>query len=199
MTRNELNTQYFEWMYKLVTGERLRGRVYINTIPRTSNIKSSYEKLLTYLNDIPFRYSLQRDDNRESDGIDLRYRFGYELSYPDSLIGNLLDDHPCSVLEMMVALALRCEEDIMNDPSKGDRTKLWFWEMISNMGLGEMSDWNFDREYVRDCVNRMLDREYDPDGTGGLFIIKKKKRDLRTVEIWYQACWYLNELLEKGV
>lgn len=185
MTRNELNNQYFEWMYELVQNERYSKR-------------RSYRKLIRYLNDISFRFSIPMDDNRSADGIDLRYRFGYDNSYDNRLIATLLDDHPCSVLEMMIALSVRCEENIMYNPDKGIRTGKWFWEMIINLGLMGMDDRYFDPDYVRSTIDRMLDRDYDPDGRGGLFIVRHARRDLRSVEIWYQACWYLNEILEKG-
>ena len=185
MTRDELNNQYFEWMYELVLNER-----YFN--------RRSYRKLMSYLNDISFRVMIPMDENRSVDGIDLRYRFGYEKHYSNPVIANLLDDHPCTVLEMMIALSMRCEDDIMDNPDAGNRLGTWFWDMLLNLGLEEMDDNYFDVDYVRMVINRMLDRNYKPNGEGGLFTIKNTRRDLRSVEIWYQACWYFDEILEKG-
>jgi len=136
------------------------------------------------------------DGNREADGIDLRYRFGYENSYEDPMIAANLDDRPCSVLEMLIALSIRCEEHIMDDPDIGDRTGEWFWNMIENLALGSMSDSKFDRDYVNNAISRFLNREYKRNGEGGLFTIKHCKYDLRTVEIWYQMCWYLDDILK---
>jgi hypothetical protein len=101
---------------------------------------------------------------------------------------------PCSVLEMMVAIAIYCEEHVMDDPDYGDRTGQWFWGMISNLGLGAMHDENFDRRDVENKITRFLDRQYDPDGKGGLFRIRNCEHDLRKVEIFYQLCWYLNSI-----
>lgn len=185
MTRDELNNQYFEWMYELVLNERYSKR-------------RSYRKLISYLNDISFRVLIPMDENRSVDGIDLRYRFGYEKSYSNPIVANLLDDHPCTVLEMMIALSMRCEENIMDNPDAGNRLGQWFWEMLDNLGLSDMDDYIFDIDYVRQVINRMLDRKYEPNGKGGLFIIRNARRDLRSVEIWHQACWYLDEILEKG-
>ena len=100
----------------------------------------------------------------------------------------------CSVLEMMIALAIRLEEHIMHDPDIGDRTAMWFWGMLDSMGLSEMDDSEFNLAYVEAVVQRFLDRDYRPDGKGGLFTIEECKYDLRKVEIWYQACWYLDTL-----
>lgn len=182
MTKDELNSAYFDWMYQLVCSERnLR--------------KPSHRKLLLCLHSINFRYSIPMDGNREEDGTDLRYRFGYEKSYEGPMIASYLDDRPCSVLEMLIALAMRCEEHIMDDPDIGNRTGQWFWSMISNLGLGSMTDANFDRAQTNHAISIFLDREYKPNGEGGLFTVRKCPRDLRTIEIWYQMCWYLDDIL----
>ena len=95
---------------------------------------------------------------------------------------------------MIAGLALRCEENIMDDPQYGDRTGQWFWGMISNLGLGSMTDDRYDRAYVDFVIDRFLNREYEPNGRGGLFTVEKSKKDLRRVEIWYQMCWYLDSI-----
>ena len=182
MTRDELNNEYFEWLYQFVCDEQ-----YLNG--------SSYRKLLIYLHSRAFEYSIAMDGNRAEDGVDLRYRFGYEKAYEDSVIASYLDNEPCSILEMMVALAIRCEEHIMDNPDIGNRTGLWFWNMITNLGLGSMSDDNFNRDFVNHIVSRFLNRDFERDGKGGLFRVNRCKQDLRSVEIWYQMCWYLNEVL----
>lgn len=179
MIRDDIHVEYFNWLYDTVCGDS----------------GASFVELLACLHDIEFVYSISRDGNRAEDGIDLRRRFAYENRYDYEMIDLYLDDDcPCSVLEMMVALAIRCEEWIMDDPMYGNRTSQWFWEMIINLGLGGMHDVNFNREHVENIVYRFLDREYEPDGRGGLFRIKHCDRDLREVEIWYQLCWYLDSI-----
>jgi hypothetical protein len=90
---------------------------------------------------------------------------------------------------------MRCEEEIMEDPDVGDRTAQWFWGMMKSLGLNGMTDNRFDERYVRDVVQIFLDREYEPNGRGGLFTINNCDYDLREVEIWYQMCWYLNTIV----
>lgn len=182
MTKNELNQKYFEWMYQLVCDEKY-----------TKNL--SYRKLLHRLHGIDFYYVLYMDGNRYEDGIDLRYRFGYEHSYEGPMIASYLDDCPCSVLEMLIALAIRCEEHIMDDPYIGNRMAQWFWNMIVNLGLGTMHDLKFDERYVDEVIERFLERDYESNGKGGLFTVDHRKCDLRSVEIWYQMCWYLDSIL----
>ena len=175
----DLKLLYFEWLYQLVCDERYRKNV-------------SYERLFQKLHNTPFTFSLYMDGNRAADGIDLRYRFGYENDYSQAIISEYLDNENCSVLEMMVALSLRCEEHIMSNSSIGNRTGQWFWNMVVNLGLGSMSDWHYDETYVTNVLDRFLNREYEPNGIGGLFRVDIGK-DLRKIDIWYQMMWYLNE------
>ena len=182
MMKDELVNEYFEWLYQLVCDEKYSKRL-------------SYRKLLGQLHSIPFSYLVSMDGNRAEDGIDLRYRFGYEQEHEPRLIAVYLDTEPCSVLEMMVALALRCEDHIMTDPDIGDRTGQWFWNMIVSLRLGHMNDTNFDKGIVTNSIQRFLNREYDRNGNGGLFSVKTNQHDMRTEEIWYQMCWYLGEIL----
>ena len=177
--REEINNEYFEWMFDLVCGTRYSKRI-------------SFRKLLIYLHDTEFRYSIPMDENRAEDGMNLRYRFALLREIDD--FAEYLDG-PCSVLEMMIALSIRCEENIMDDPGIGDRTGQWFWGMINNLGLGSMTDNQFDIYYVEDVIERFLDREYEPDGKGGLFTVRHCDRDLTTVEIWHQLCWYLDSIV----
>lgn len=178
MTRNDIINDYFEWLSDLVCKKRFGKQI-------------SYRKLLIYLHGVKFRYSIPRDENRAEDGISLRYRYSLHQDF-GGVVPKCLDG-PCSVLEMMVALAMKCEET-MDDPSIGDRTGQWFWGMVTNLGLGAMMDDRFDRRYVEDVVNRFLDRDYEPDGKGGLFTIRNCDVDLRNVQIWYQMNWYLTSI-----
>lgn len=173
--RDEVTNKYFEWLYDLVCGDRYSKQI-------------SYRKLLMCLHSIPFTYVIPKDKNRAEDGIDLRYRFTRNKDLPDELRG------PCSVLEMMIALSIRCEETIMDNPDIGDRTSQWFWGMIVNLGLGSMTDEYFDKPYVKETVDKFLNREYESNGKGGLFTVRHCDRDLRKVEIWYQLCWYLDSI-----
>jgi len=177
---NELINRYFEWMYQLVC----------------KDVKASYRKLLGQFYDTPFHYTIAMDGNRAEDGVDLRYRFGYEHNIEGSAIAACLDNRDCSVMEMMVALAIRCEEHIMDNPDLGDRTGQWFFKMVTNLGLDEMEDEMFDNLYVSQVLERFMNREYKSNGEGGLFTVRHSRIDMRSVEIWYQAMWYLDEVLK---
>ncbi len=183
MTQNELIDQYFDWMYQLVADDRYTNK--------------SYRKLFMRLYDTEFIYTIPMDGNRAEDGIELRYRFGREQLYSDAMIASYLDDRPCSILEMMIALSIRCEEHIMDDPDIGNRTGQWFWSMLVSLGIGAMDDRKFDRYFVDRTLERFLDRRYERNGEGGLFTVNNG-RDMRQTEIWYQMQYHLGEIIQEG-
>lgn len=169
--------KYFEWIYtKVCSGRFARA--------------NSYRKLIECLSEIDYFWIIPDDANRAEDGEEgLRWHYMYEnhISPDVDLSG------PCSVLEMILALAFKCEE-IMDDAIIGDRTGQWFWHMINNLGLGGMSDRRFDREYVLDTIDRFLNRDFESDGHGSLFIVRNCKEDLRDIPIWTSMLWYLDQI-----
>ena len=164
--------EYFEWLYEIVCDGRFSRHI-------------SFRKLLMHMHDVEFMYVILKDENRAEEGVELRRRFSGHSQYG-----------PCSVLEMILALAIRCEENIMANPDYGNRTGQWFWGMVNNIGLGGMDDSNYDRDYVNSVLERFVNRQYEPDGKGGLFTIPNCDRDLREVEIWHQLCWYLDSIID---
>ena len=180
MMQTKIEQDYYAWVCDLVCDGDMRKQL-------------RYDKLLEYLYDQEFVYILDMDSNRAAYGIDLRYRFTYEYDIPNSIMQSALGDKPCSILEMMAALALNCEEHIMDNPDIGNRTSKWFWDMIDNLGLSNMTSSKFELGYANMVINRFLNRRYEPNGRGGLFILKHCRQDLRDVDIWYQMMWYLNE------
>lgn len=179
MRTTDVRNNYFDWLVGLVNGR---------------DTAVSYRKLLLRLHETEFRWVMPRDENRADDGISLRWRYAYdkhmESQYPE--IMRALEGES-SILEMMIALAIRCEET-MDDNAVGDRTSQWFWGMVKSLGLDTMYDNRFDSDRVNDILERFLDREYEPNGRGGLFYIRDCKDDLRCVEIWSQLWWYVDTI-----
>lgn len=180
--RTELEQRYFDWLVHKIS---------INDILVN---EKNYTKLLTYLYERSFNYYiLPMDGNRSEDGIDLRYSgFGYEYKIDQHEIERYLDRRDCSMLEMMVALAIRAE-NIVGDSELGDRTGVWFWHMVGNLNLLRMTDEHFNETEVTFIIDCFINHDYKPDGEGGLFWIKDPPHDMRDVELWNQMCWFLNE------
>lgn len=178
----DITELYFNWMCELA-------------IPDYSK-RNSYSELLDALNELIFYYKIPLDENRLVDGVELRYIFARNQGLPDEILNKYLAPDSCSVLEMMVALALRTEESIMYDPDVGNQLPNWFMEMIFSLKLENMTNSNFYIEYVEERIDILLRNDYEPNGVGGLFTIDNPRRDLRQVEIWYQMCWYVDSILK---
>ena len=129
-----MREEYFEWLVDLLQDDYLRD---------------NYQKLLWKLFTTEFTWIVDYDSNRAKDGIYLRYLFSRDIDEDFDM------DIGCTVLEMMVALSRRCEDDIMYDPDIGDRTGYWFWTMIQNLTLDIYDDYMYDEhavEYILDIV-----------------------------------------------
>lgn len=176
----DIEDSYFRFLMRLIDNERPQ--------PPSRN----YGVLLHYMYNMEFEYIMQMDENRAYDGLNLRYLFSLDAPYDYEDILDTLDK-PCSVLEMIIALAHRIESDITCEPDGIDRTSEWFWQMISSLGLDRMSDDNFNSDSVIDILRCFQNRRYAKNGRGGLFTVNKYKGDMRGIEIWYQAHIWLNE------
>ena len=180
MTSDEkIVKSYFNWMCDLICN---------------NDQKTRYSELLYFLSSIEFTYVIFMDKNRYQDGLSLRYRFAHSLGMDKEEVHRVIDE-PCSVLEMMIALALRCEENLMTNTEYGNRTGFWFWKMIESLGLIDMTDEFFDIDECEIIISRFLERDYDRTGVGGLFTVKGKEQDMRDVEIWMQMNWYISQMV----
>ena len=166
---------YYYWLIKLI------GDGYIEMI---------YQKLLWKLYSTEFIYELEYDSNRAADGLFLRKLFARENGMGVSFV----DERPCSVLEMMIALARDAEEDIMHDPDLGDRSSKWFWIMLENLGLDICDDYNYNDKRVTQILNVFMHHNYASNGgSGGMFPVRHCCRDMRKMDLWWQLNAYFEE------
>jgi hypothetical protein len=175
-----LDDSYFNWLYSQV------GSV------ENENQNRSYWKLLKILFTKEFTWSIDRDENRAIDGMNLRLEFGRDTK------ANLLSEdgwltQPCSMLEMLVALSFKLAfQDLESRP-----IEVWFWELIQNLGLVEYNDavmTTQNTRRVKVILDRVINRRYSASGDGGLFPLDHTNdQDQRETELWYQAEAYLME------
>lgn len=180
MIANEIEKHYYDWICAVA-------------IPDLEKRKR-YSKLLMALYVREFMPSMAMDDNRRVDGLNFRNRFAYETNTEEYAIKQSFGNNPCSMLEMMISLASKIEEQIMSDPDQGDRTSLWFQEMLCSLGIDNQNDQNFDYKWFNFRIDIFENRDYEANGKFGLFTIKHPLVDMRTIEIWYQMSFYLNEI-----
>lgn len=148
-----------------------------------------YSKLLTCLMDLEFLYYIPGDRNRREDGLYQRVNYIREKD-----ISNYdLEDRFVSVLEVLVAFAIRIDHDWIGDPDE-PRPDIIFIEMLENLDIFYSNEFFYYRDTVIK-VNRWLDREFDFNGVGSIFPLKLNvsRIDQRKVEIWMQMTAYLRE------
>ena len=162
--------EYFEWLMNIIDGP------------------GEYSCVLEKLYLTEFYSPVPKDDNRAVDGIELRYMFNDETGYICEKEGC------CSVLEMMIGLAMRIDNDFLYEYIYGDRTSEWFWDMMHNLELDKQDDFNYDPDTVRYILTNLLDRNYGQNGKGSLFPCKyASKKGWKREEIWYQLNRYILE------
>lgn len=180
LSRTATLDEYYSWLYEMVDPAGV------------------YQLLIEALFEKEFRYFVPNDDNRAFEGRQLREKFSEEtgIEYVDSYF-----DFECNMLEMLVALAFRCEA-IMEDQEFNMPAEDWFWKMLHNVGLDIFADdyyaWDsvkhtWDAETVDEILERIINRTYKRNGEGGLFPLYNTRKDQRKVELWYQMNVYLVE------
>lgn len=145
-------------------------------------------KLIDKLYTTEFLVQDENDRPRENDGYDLRWRFIWDKYYPmhyDVVVPNIREGK-CSILEMMVALSLRMDENFEIPVSD------IFWIMVKNMGLLGETDNVYDDENVVEILDKFNNRMYEPNGHGSLFYIRDTDEDMRNISIWDQLCRWVN-------
>lgn len=175
-----LDDTYLTWLYGLVSSVQ-------NTNP-----ENNHWNLLRVLYSTAFSGYVPNDDNRSSDGKELRFEFLQTTGYPLYDPYGTWFDLDCSMLEMILALARRAafEDEALGSPVE------WFWRMIHNLELDGYTDDIFEisiQEEVEEVLARVNNRTYMRDGSGGLFPLQKAKEDQRKVELWTQLSAYLLE------
>lgn len=172
-----LDELYLNWLYDQVGNSKLRSPA------------RTYWSLFRQLYTREFVWLVPNDDNRCADGKDLRLEFCaiYHLDLVDPRWMEL----GCSTLEMMVALSRKLAFEAEGEPRE------WFWQLISNLGLGRCTDaWyrvTLGEEHVEEVIDTLIFRTYSYEGDGGLFPLRNADRDQRQVEIWYQMNAYILE------
>lgn len=153
---------------------------YFNCIIADVDPYGQYTKLLSCMHSIEFYAVMPIDNNRMEDGIALR-------EYYCDVLGIDISREHISVLEVMLGIARRFSIEYAGIYSN------WFWDMVSSLGLIEMTDWNYNNDLVVHCIFKFLNREYLPNGSGSLFTTSTQNIDMRDLEIWHQAMLYLIE------
>lgn len=153
-----------------------------------------------------FRWSkdIPDDENRAKAGTELRETYAQHIlvgkdgiitpeirKSVDRLMKSIIG--PASVFEVLVSLA-RTLDEMLNLEAE-PRSQDYFARLMENLGLDIYDDEDFDLRpeqthgAVMEIINRWLDREFEPDGEGGLFPLDATEMsfpDQRKESIWAQ-------------
>lgn len=171
-----LDERYLDWLYDQVARVKTRSRV------------RNHRKLFRQLQETIFVAIVANDENRIEDAKDLRYEF---LGQNEDVQGD--PDwmrSPCTMLELLIILSRQLGFEMDEDP------KIWFWHLIEVLELEQFNDREYDdhaEEAIGKTLDRVIWRNYEPNGQGGLFPLRRPDRDQRNVELWYQLNAYLLE------
>lgn len=176
MTGEPLDETYFEWLYSQVAPVSLK------------NPRRTYWRLLKQLHTKQFVWFIPNDDNRVADGKDLRAEFLNEMDISERDEDWMALE--CSVLEMLIGLS----RGVAFIDLEGQSPSHWFWLFLDNLGLRSYVDaQSRDDMEIDEILNRLIFRNYDEDGRGGIFPLRNPEKDQRKVELWYQANYYVIE------
>lgn len=176
-----LNDEYFKWLLGILGFKEPMSCRYI------SMLSYMYYKDFRLTNPI-----VGHDDNRLTDGFELRAQYSNNFTMED--LPQKFDEE-VSVLEVLVAFAVRIDDDIMYDGEL--HASKWFFIMIDNLGMTNFTEDRLGLSWVIDEEEQILDiwmsRQYGPDGKGGIFPVKNTAFDQRNVEMWYQMQEWFSE------
>lgn len=136
--------------------------------------------LLYYLFEVDYIWTIPLDINRAQDGIDLRCLWANltKLETYDTVFKN----KKCSMLEMLIAFAIRIENDFMGDTGV-NKSSEWFHLMITNLGIHD-DLYNFDRGRVDHALLYFFNHQ--------ISLFKVPNFDLTGLQLWDQMNMWLN-------
>ena len=151
--------------------------------------REQYSELLFALYSTEFFWVVPRDRNRAKDGLELRDQFERETGLYCDTYG------PCNCLEMIISLAIRCENELMYmyNPKLGNQTERWFWTILDNLELLDYSDPCFNYEEVDDILKHFMGRDYGPGLKYCPFPVSGYVQDFENMELAYQMNYYVKE------
>jgi hypothetical protein len=169
---DEVKQEYVAWLAPQISPNRNRD----------------FGDLLQIMFEKEFVFVVLGDDNRIQDGRDLRIEWFQAVGMPHYVDTDILG--PVSVLEVLIGLSRRLAF-MTSEPQEE-----WAWTLLKHLELHEMSGrlGPKRRDRISDCLDKLVWRQYDPDGSnGGFFPLAWPQHDQREIEIWSQLNAYLIE------
>lgn len=141
--------------------------------------------LYKYLFEVDYIWTIPLDRNRAQDGIDLRCWWSNSIGLSKEQYEIIFNNKACSMLEMLLAFAIRIENDFLGN-ADGNNSSKWFYQMLLNLGIADDIS-NFDRSRVDHALLMFFNHQIS------LFCVPNF--DISKMELWNQMnCWinYIN-------
>jgi len=162
--------KYFDWLCRLI---------------RSDTVSRNVQQIIF---EIPYQYYIDRDESRVEDALELRRDYLYSKKQIDDVTYNYISNEPINVLEVLIALSKRIDNQILGDVDGGTQI---FDTMISNLEISNScSD-----DYIRYKIDNWMHMNYDEYGHGSIFIVSDPRTPMNKTDMWYQAMYYLSENL----
>lgn len=197
MNLDSLMDEYFHWLITnfILSNDHISRKERI-TFTTMFDLDAP---VMDSLKSMPFIFSqdIPMDENRLLDALHLRRTYSMHVSNAVRKTwmenGYFEEEYPVSVLEVLIALADRCDGIYLIGTHK------WLYILLRNMGLfAEPYILTTNMYKIGHIIRNFLEREYNSDGTdGGAFIIFDYPKDLRDIELWYQMCNYISNVDEE--
>lgn len=174
-TNQELKEDYLRWLEPQLID------------PAGNRNGNSYWGLIELMFSMPFTWSVEQDDNRLMDGLELRVEFANLSRLSQRTMHNF---GPCTFLEVLLGLSRRLAF------AAGGNAVGWAWELLTNVELHRMSDplTPGKQRRAEEIMLRVIGRTYAPDGTGGFFPLAWPDGDQTRIELWYQMNAFIAEI-----
>ena len=166
---------------------------YLTWLVRQMNVVEgkNYGMLLRELYRHEFYSIVKYDEDRGADGLVLRRDWADEVGYRGPL-----DFGPPRVLETIIGISLRIEDQIFGGPwaDEWEYVKI-FWDLINNLELldfdGVLS--NADYENISDVLERFLSKNVTRGHFVTIFKIFAPESNFRKMNLWGQMHLYIAE------
>lgn len=168
---------YFYWLYEQVFDPQPDDR-------------ENYFTVCGIMHQVIFRDMVPHDSNRIAEAAGLRNGFVKFAGSVGPVEQAELMSPNASVFEVLVALTDRAQFIV----PLGRKT--WFRVFIEKLELYKWNDLYCGRRStfpIERAIHIFNNREYQPNGLGGIFPLRYPKEDQRGVELWYQMGAYMTE------
>lgn len=181
---DELSQAYYEWLVYDILSSR-----------------PNWFPILKVLHSRDYVPIMIMDDSRAKDGVNMRDIYMSKVNNTYAVVqgSNPWVDIPCSMLEMMIAFAIRIKEEFYSEYDDiFDMTTIIFSSFMSSLGIDTET---ITEEELNIIINNFICRNYDPSGKGSLFNLSGKTLDIdwRDPPIWNQMLAWVstNHILEE--